>query len=168
MPLLLNHTHPQLNIYNPFTGGFRQFRDGSLVIEEGDPDYEVVMAEAIRNPYITIYETVGTCPVCGQVVGKGQTAAASVQRHLNDAHPEADEQEAVATSNRQVKSRAIWSCDVCRPAQTFEDEEGLQAHNKLIHMGAPTLDSEGNTVDEGAAPRRRRPGEAGIPAATRK
>ncbi len=165
MPLLFNHTHPFLSIYIPATGTFRQFSAGKLEIEEDDPDYEVVMAEAVRNPNIVVYETVGTCPVCGEVVGKGRTAEASVAGHIKVHHPDAADTP-LELPNREVKSKAEFFCDVCRPTQTFLSEEDQRIHVETIHAAKPRLDEDGNVV-EGAAPtRRRRPGEAGIPAAT--
>lgn len=168
MPLLLNYTHPFLSIYIPATGAFRQFESGKLVIEEDDPDYAVVMAEAVRNPNITVYEQVGTCPFCGEVVGKGRTAEASVAAHVNAQHPDRGDGDEVAVLNREVKSRAEFFCDVCRPTQTFLSEEDQRIHVATIHAARPTLDAEGNTVEGEAPTRRRRPGEAGIPAAKRR
>lgn len=54
MALLLNHVNAGLRIFIPATGEVRQFDHGSLVIEEDDPAYGVVMAEALANPNITV------------------------------------------------------------------------------------------------------------------
>jgi hypothetical protein len=54
MAVLLNHVNLGLRIFIPDTGEIRQFDHGSLTIEEDDPAWDVVMAEAQANPNITV------------------------------------------------------------------------------------------------------------------
>jgi hypothetical protein len=54
MAVLLNNINLGYRIFIPDTGEIRQFVQGKLVIEDDDPAYEVVMADAASNPNITI------------------------------------------------------------------------------------------------------------------
>lgn len=149
MARLVNTVTPFLQIYNPATGGFARFHGGLLVIEEGDPNYAVVMAEAARNPSISVMVNSTTCLECGEVFD-GKTAAMKLGAHRKEVHFDswkADKDRDHATEvEREVKSRAGYACDVCRPVQTFGTEEDLAAHVALLHTAPPALDEAGNDV----------------------
>lgn len=134
MATLLNQRHPSFQIYIPDTGAWRKFVDGRLDIEPDDPDYETVMAEAKRNPTIAIYDSVTTCPHCGEPFRtKGE-----LSDHVKEVHFEvwlagfdADHAE---QRNIELKRRASVFCDICVPHQEFPDNDALAAHNKLLHL----------------------------------
>lgn len=169
MTTLINTTEPFLRILNPATGEYAAFSGGRLDIDTDDPNYEVVMREAVRRPTISIHESATTCPNCGEVF-TGKAAKANLGQHRKAVHFElwqADkEAEHAEVMQREVKARAGFACDVCNPVQTFGDEAGLAEHVKLLHTAAPSLDEDGNEV---TGKGKRRPGEvaaAEIPAAT--
>ncbi|HEY6013483.1 MAG TPA: hypothetical protein VIU37_05740, partial [Candidatus Limnocylindrales bacterium] len=66
MTLFINQATPYLRVYNPATEEFAQFQGGKLQLDEDDPDYGVVMAEALRNPAIIILADGVQCPECGE------------------------------------------------------------------------------------------------------
>lgn len=154
MAVLLNHTAPQMRIFIPETGQYREFRGGKLEIDKGDPDYAVVMAEASRNPSIIVYESVTACPLCGEAF-TGKTAAANLAKHKKDVHfseylAEKDEEHAV-TRNAEVKAREGLACDACAPATFHPTAEALALHVTVMHAGSPSMDDEGNIAGERAA-----------------
>lgn len=194
MATLLNYTHPALRIFipnGPAAGTFRVFANGRLDIEDNDPAFETVMAEAVRNPNIIVTQGTATCPWCAEsFTGSESKAKAELSAHEQDKHlPEylaRTDAEAVTVRNALLKDRAGFACDVCRPAQVYGTEENLQEHIRVLHTAKPVLDVEGNIV-EGATPtddagagttteaaktphkRQRRPGEVGeVPAARSK
>ena len=76
--LLINATHPSLRIYDPETREYVAFNHGRLSIDKGDPGYEVAMAEARRNPLISIFNDEGervkaaakyACDICSLPFG---------------------------------------------------------------------------------------------------
>lgn len=162
MAVLLNHVHPEMRILIPGTGQYRNFSGGKLEIEADDPDYSVVMAEASRNPSIVVYESVTTCPWCGEpFAGKG--APMQLGKHEKEAHFEKwaakADAKAAEVRNAEIKARSGFACDQC-PHATFPDEATLALHVQVMHTAAPAMDDEGNTLGEakGAA-------EATVPAA---
>lgn len=174
MPTLINTHTPYLRIYDEPTGTYVQFRGGKLEIDEGDTGYDSVMAEAARNPFISVIVNATTCQYCGEVF-TGKAAKAQAGRHKKDIHfdlwqaeKEIEQATVIAT---EVKARAGYACDVCAPIQTFGTEDDLAAHAKLLHTAPPELDADGNEVDaESGSRSRRRPGEREIsaPAAARR
>jgi hypothetical protein len=48
--LLLNYVNLSLRVYDPVSGEVRQYANGKLEIDESDPCYAVVIAEARANP----------------------------------------------------------------------------------------------------------------------
>ena len=162
MAVLLNHHAPEMRIFIPETGLYREFRGGKLEIDKDDPDYSVVMAEAGRNPSIIVYESVTTCPLCGEAY-TGKTAAANLAKHTKDNHYEAylaekDEEHAV-TRNAEIKKREGVPCDACAPATYHPDDDALALHIQVMHASAPSMDDEGNVKGE------RGSADLGIPAA---
>jgi hypothetical protein len=153
MATLLNHTHPEMRVYVPQTGQYREFRGGKLEIEKDDPDYEVVMAEASRNPSIVVYESVTTCERCGEDF-TGKLAKANLAKHRKEVHPDvvmAEEDAAfLEARNAEIKAREGIPCDLC-PHATFPDAEALALHIKVMHTSAPPMDDEGNLKGGGAA-----------------
>lgn len=152
MPLLLNHVTPFLQIYNPETGDYARFHAGSLQIEADDPNYEVVMAEAQRNPSITIMVSATTCELCGETF-TGKAAAASLGKHRKDAHfaewmADQDARDA-ARRNVELKRRAPHACDVCRPVQEFGSADDLALHVNVVHLQV-NMDEAGNVIGEGS------------------
>lgn len=176
MATLINRVHPALSIWIPFSNDVRQFRGGRLEIEEDDPAYAVVMAEASRNPNIVVITTSAQCEWCGESFS-GSKAKDSLAAHIeavhNDKHVEAQEAAAAAVRNTEAKSRAGIACDVCRPAQVFADEDALAFHIATVHASAPVIGDDGEILAEDGGrttetsrARRRRPGEVdAIPAA---
>jgi len=180
MPVLINTHTPFLKIFDEPTGEYVAFQAGKLEIDEGEPGYEAVMAEAARNPFISVIVNATTCQYCGEVY-TGKTAKAQLGRHKKDIHfdlwqaeKEIEQATLIAT---EVKARAGYACDVCAPVQEFGTEADLAAHVALLHLKAPELDDDGNEVAGGSGdgpggdrPARRRPGEREIsaPAAARR
>jgi len=147
MAILLNTLYPQMRIHIPATGGYRAFLNGKLEIEKDDPDYEVVMAEALRTHSIVVYESVTTCDRCGEVF-TGKAAPMQLGKHRKDAHFDVwlaeKDLEDVLARNAEVKAREGFGCDVCKPATTWPTEEELAIHVKVMHTSSPSLDEEGN------------------------
>lgn len=161
--LLLCHQYPYLRIYNPATGSYVSFTGGKLEISPDDPNYEVVMAEASRNPSIVVYEHILTCEWCGESFTGRTEGRTMLADHIKDVHYDkwresVDEkfgQERIA----ELKSREGFACDACRPAQVFGTERDLQAHMAAIHLARPVIDDDGNILGEaggGGRGRRRR------------
>lgn len=144
-------------------GSYAQFQGGRLDVAEEDPAYARVMAEAVRNPAISIMVNKTTCEYDG-VVFSGDKAAAKLAEHKKEVHfdlwQKEQDLEHAKVQLTEVKARAGYACDVCQPVQTFGDEAGLAEHARLIHANAPDLDAEGNTVGGGGdGDGGRRPGE---------
>jgi len=162
MPLLLCHEFPQLAIYNPDTKVIVQFRGGRLDIEEDDPNYAVVMAEALRNPAIVVYTSATTCDRCGEVFAGG-AAKAQLGKHRKDAHFDVwlaeKEQSEFQVRQVEVKAREGVACEVCRPFQTFPTRDELAAHVRTFHI---ELTPDEERVASSIAEDR---GEGGVPAA---
>jgi hypothetical protein len=168
---LLCNQYPALGVFNPQTGQWIHFQGGKLDIEEGDPMYETVMAEASRNPAIVVYANASTCVHCGETFG----SKAKVEAHVKDVHFDiwiANETGKHAeTINQEVKARSGHFCDACAPNQEFPDEEQLALHVATMHTAAPILNEDGSGTGEAPAKGgRKRPGEvdASVPAATAK
>lgn len=144
-------------------GEYVQFLAGKLELDEDEPGFPEVHAEALRNPGISILVNSTTCELCGEVF-TGRAAKAQFGSHIKRIHPDVwDAEQALAHAksiDRTVKQRAGFACDVCSPVQTFGEADDLAAHVRDLHTAAPELDDDGNDVAGG-----RRPGEAAIPAA---
>lgn len=176
MPTLINTQTPFLRIFDEASGEYVQFRAGKLEIEEDEVGYEAVMAEATRNPSISIIVNETTCQYCGQVF-RGKAAKAQLGGHKKDIHFDLwqaeKEIEQATVIAREVKARAGYSCDVCAPVQTFGSEADLAQHARDLHTAPPELDADGNEVaaaSSGGGGSRRRPGEREVsaPAAARR
>lgn len=150
MAVLLNRVHPNLRILNPATGGYAAFAGGKLVIEDDDPNYEVVMTQANRDPDIIVTTKVTQCPECGEEF-TGKLASMDLGRHRSAIHPiEFDrDREAKAATQRNaiVKRREGFCCDVCAPLQCFGTADDLTLHTRLMH-GAPFVDPDGKGVPD--------------------
>lgn len=151
MALLINNTNPYLQILNPATGAFVRFQAGRLEIAEDDPNYAVAMAWAARDPNIAVIVNETTCPDCGEVfVGSEKKARLDLGAHRKDVHFDkwlADKQAQDAkVTEKEIKSRAGYPCDVCVPIQVFGTAEDLAAHVGLLHTSAPNLDDAGNDL----------------------
>lgn len=151
MALFINNVHPYLQILNPATGEFARFQAGRLEIAEDDPNYAVVMAWATRDPNIAVIVNETTCPDCGEVfVGSEKKARLDLGAHRKDVHFDkwlADKQAQDArVTEKELKSRAGYPCDVCSPIQVFGDPAGLSEHVRLLHTAAPNLDDAGNDL----------------------
>lgn len=159
---LVNTVTPFLKIFIPDTGEYRSFQAGQLEIAEDDPDFEVVKAEALRNPSISIQVNSTTCRYCGEVF-TGKAGAAQLGKHKKAIHFDVWQAEQFieqeATNAKELKARAGFACDVCSPVQTFGTAADLADHVNLLHTAPPEMDDEGNE-------RGGRPGEREIPAAT--
>jgi hypothetical protein len=181
MTTLLNRRHPYLEIYDPADGTWTAFVGGRLDIDQSNPHYAVVMAEASRNPNIVVMEDGTQCVYCGQTF-TGEMAAAALGRHQKEHHPvewlAAKEEARAEQVHLELKSQARHACDICQPLQEFGSEDQLALHMNTVHAGRPVIDSSGNVTDAveppaGEAPaettttRKRRPGEVdpAIPAA---
>lgn len=162
--IFVNSTYPQLRILLE-SGEYAQFIGGKLELDEGDPGFAEVLAEAQRNPSIAIVVNSTTCELCGEVF-EGKAAKAQFTNHMKSIHPavyDAEQELAHARSmEKQVKDRAGYACDVCQPVQTFGTELDLAEHVKLLHTAPPEMDDEGNEKADS-----RRPGEVAVPAARR-
>lgn len=160
MPLLINSTHPGLRIYNPDNGEYAQFTYGRLEIGPDDPNYGTVMAEASRNPFITIVTTATFCPRCG-VPFEGSTAKDDLAAHVKSDHFDtylADLEAAQGSERIQlIKANAGIACDICQPVQVFADADALALHAKVVHASG----EEEAPAPETPSRSRRRPGEVG-------
>lgn len=170
MATLLCNQYPALGVFNPATGQWIHFLGGKLDIDEGDPMYEVVMAEAARNPAIVVFANASTCVHCGETFG----SKAKVEAHVKEAHFDiwlADETGKHAdTVNREVKARSGFFCDACAPNQEFPTEDELALHVATLHTAAPVLNDDGSGDGEAPAKGRKRAEQepAAVPAATAK
>lgn len=53
--LLLNYTNLGIRVYDPASGEFRQYANGKLEIDDGDPCYAAVVAEGRANPDTNVF-----------------------------------------------------------------------------------------------------------------
>ena len=166
MATLICTQYPALAIHIPTDGSWVAFSGGRLEIEEGDANYEFVMAEASRNPAIAVYVNASTCLHCGETFA----AKAKLEAHVKDAHFDkwlADEDAAHSEKRiAEVKARSGVICDACTPPGEYADEDALALHVKVVHAAAPELgDSGAGELGEGsggekpARKGRARPGE---------
>jgi hypothetical protein len=150
--LFINQATPYLRIYNPATEGFAQFQGGKLQLEEGDDDYEVVMAEALRNPAIIVLADGIQCPECGEPF-TGKAAKPQLGQHRKNVHFEkwiADQEgDAAERISVEVKRNQPLACDLCPRLQEFQTAEDLARHVQAVHT-AVDLDDAGNPVGDGA------------------
>lgn len=156
-------------------GDYVQFQGGRLEVPETDPFHGEVMAEASRNSHISVMTNETTCQYCGAVFS-GDKAQKSLATHFKDAHFELwvkqSELDAAIVTQREIKARAGYVCDICAPVQTFGTEADLAEHTRLLHTAPPAMDEDGNETgprhDAGDGDDGRRPGEVDPPkAATR-
>ena len=163
----VNATNANFRVYNPTTGGFAEFVGGRLDLDDDDPNFEVVKAEAERNPLVTILVNETTCPYDGEVFS-GKAAAAQLAAHTQRQHPEVwaakKDLEHAEMKARALKITDGFPCDVCQPVQVFGTKDDLAQHIADLHTQPPALDDEGNTIG-GSEGETRRPGERAIPAA---
>ena len=167
MTKFINTSTPYLRILLP-DGDYAQFQGGKLEIDEDDPGYATVMAEAQSNPSISIMVSATTCEYCGEVF-KGRPAKAQLAKHKKDVHFDLwraeKEIEQATVIDIEVKKRAGFACDVCAPVQTFGSAADLSEHTRLLHTQPPELNDAGEEVGSGSG---RRPGEVEPPAAARR
>jgi hypothetical protein len=163
--IFINTVNPYLRVLiqqGEHAGEYAQFLGGKLELDEGDPGFADVKAEAGRNPNVVVLVNETTCGLCGEVF-TGKAAKAQLGTHVKANHPLVwDAQkalEAATTASRTIKERAGYPCDVCSPVQTFGDEAGLAQHARDFHTQPPEMDDEGNETGT------RRPGETAIPVA---
>lgn len=149
MAVFINTVTPELKIYNPVEDSWFGFTAGRLEIDEGDPNYQWALAEAQRNPAISVHQKATQCPECGDVF-TGRMAAANLGSHRKEIHFDkwlADQEAATAEEREiQIKSREGYACPDCAPVQTFGTAEALALHVREIHAGAPSaaeLESDG-------------------------
>lgn len=151
--LFLCQATPYLRIYNPDTESFAEFKGGKLELEEGDDDYEVVKAEALRNPSITMLTEATQCGFCGEPF-VGKAAAAQLGKHKKEAHFDqwvAEKQhDAEKVVNKEVKGSQPFACDLCLNIAPFRNESDYAAHIKAIHI-ATDVDDEGNVKNGGSS-----------------
>lgn len=149
--LFINQATPYLRIYNPATEDFAQFQGGKLQLDDDHPDYEVVMAEALRNPAIIILADGIQCPECGEPF-TGKAAKPQLGKHRKEVHFDkwvADAEGAAAAAIAvEVKSRQPLACDLCPRLQEFPDKDTLALHVQAVHT-AVDLDDNGNPVGYG-------------------
>lgn len=159
--------YPYLRILRQ-DGEYAQFLGGKLELDEDEPGYAEVLAEAQRNPAVSIHVNSTTCDLCGEVF-EGKNAKSNFAKHVRAIHPDVFDAEQALLHARsveqEVKSRAGFACDVCQPVQTFGSEADLAAHVTLLHTQPPAMDAEGNEIG-GGRDDERRPGEVDpVPAA---
>lgn len=161
MTTFVNTVTPYLRILLP-EGDYAQFHGGRLDLAEDDPAHAAVMAEAIRNPSISVIISAATCLYCGDDF-TGDKAGSKLDGHMKEIHfdlwqkqLELDQAKVV---QKEVKSRAGYACDVCAPIQTFGSADDLAEHAALLHANVPNLGDEGNTVGGSGEDSGRRPGE---------
>lgn len=128
--VLVSRRYPELKIVNPETGEPSRFSRGRLVLEDDDPNYDVVMRVATTEPYIAILADGLACPVCYEAF-PGKMGEARLAKHLKNEHP--DNHEPVTVGVAVVKPAAEFSCEVCNPAVVFETDEALAEHTALVH-----------------------------------
>jgi len=166
--LFLCQVTPYLRVYNPATGGFAAFAGGRLELDEGDGDYEVVKAEALRNPSIIMLTEATQCPYCSEPF-TGKAAAAHLGKHKKDAHfnewaKEKQAEQPLVTV--EVKGRQPYACDLCVNIAPFPSEDALAIHIRAIHI-ATEIDDDGNVAGSGEGGERQAGTVPAEPAAAR-
>lgn len=150
MATFQHRTSAAFRVLNPVSGAWAQFVGNRLDIDESDPNFPFVAAEAARNPEIIAIATGLQCPYCGDVFS-GKTGRANRSNHIAANHPnEADAEldaDHAAVKLQIVKAREGFACDVCQPVQTFGTEADLAAHVRLLH-GSPFVNADGKGVPE--------------------
>ncbi len=146
--LFICQTNPYLRVYNPATESFALFIGGKLELDEDHPDYEVVKAEALRNPAIVMLTEAVQCHLCGEPF-TGKAAKAQLGKHRKDVHfgewvaeKQAEQDEVIRA---EVKSRAPHACDLCPRAQEFPDEASLVLHVRAVHTNVSDEDLSGGS-----------------------
>lgn len=163
MATLICTQFPSLSIYQPADGSWIQFRGGRLDIEDDDPNYAVVMAEAASNPAIAVYVNASTCIHCGETFASKK----ALDGHVKDVHfaeyLAAEDAAHAETRIALIKEREGFACDIC-PHAEFGTAEDLSLHVQAIHTAPPDLGDAGagSLGPEGAG------GEDGKPKARRK
>lgn len=149
--LFLCQTTPYLRVYDPESEEFIAFSGGKLQMDESDPGYAAVMAEALRNPAIVILADGVQCPECGEPFA-GKAAKPQLGKHRKEVHfekwvadQEAANAEAIAV---EVKRRQPHACDLCPRVQEFGSADELAVHVAAVHT-ATELDDDGNPVGSG-------------------
>lgn len=159
--LFICQVNPYLRVYNPETEGFAEFKGGKLQLDPGDEDYEVVLAEAKRNPSIVILTEATICPECGEAFA-GKAAPVQLGQHRKEAHFEAwvadKEKQQDTTKLTEVKHQSPHPCDLCSPMQSFRSADELAVHIRAIHLTVD-VDESGNVHGEGSGPASKAPAE---------
>lgn len=146
MATLINQTHPGYEILNPETGQWVKFEGGRLDIEDDDPNYAVVMAEAGRNPSIAVYASVSTCVYCGEDFASKDKLAKHVKETHFEKWLEAQDAEHATTRQAEIKAREPFPCDAGCPLGTaFPTEEERSLHYQVMHAAPPTDSGDGDT-----------------------
>lgn len=151
--LFICQANPYLRVYNPYTGDFALFSGGKLELEEGHPDFEVVKAEALRNPSIVMLTEATQCALCGEPF-TGKAAGAQLGQHKKAAHfaewVAAKQQEQEQVVQREVKSRQPHACDLCPRLAEFGSADDLAVHVKAAHIDVQ-VDDDGNVLGDGGS-----------------
>lgn len=142
--------YPAFRIYDSASDTVVQFQGGKLELEEDDPRYALVAAEALRNPAIIAVQNATTCPHCGEVfvgsAAKMQLGAHRKAVHFNEWLADKVGADAEET-NTLVAGRAGFPCLDCPPGQqTFGTEADLALHARSFHATAPRLTESGETI----------------------
>jgi len=146
--LFICQTYPYLRVYNPETEDFAQFQGGKLQLDPGDADFEVVKAEALRNPAIVMLVEAVQCPDCGEPF-TGKAAGAQLGKHRKDAHFDrwVADRESEQVTTREVKGRQPHACDLCPRVQEFGSADALAIHVRAVHLTVD-VDDNGNVFGE--------------------
>lgn len=127
---------------NPISLEAAQFVNRRLDIDEAEPMYQWVAAEAARNPEIIVMATGVQCPECGELfpgtIGKAQLGQHRKANHFNEWQADREAVHAAETI-AILKERAPFACDVCKPLQQFGDEATLNLHTRLIHSAPASV-----------------------------
>jgi hypothetical protein len=145
--LFICQTYPYLRIYDPATEEIIQFQAGKLQLDPGDRGFEVVKAEALRNPSIVMLVEAVQCPECGEPF-TGKAAGAQLGKHKKEAHFEkwVTDKEAEQVQTREVKGRQPHACDLCPRVQEFGSADELAIHVRAVHLSVD-VDDNGNVFD---------------------
>jgi len=148
--LFICQTYPYLRIYDPGTGEFVQFQGGKLQLDPGDRGFEVVKAEALRNPAIVMLVEAVQCPDCGEPF-TGKAAGAQLGKHRKDAHFDrwVSDREAEQVTTKEVKGRQPHACDLCPRVQEFGSADELAIHVRAVHLTVD-VDDNGNVFSDDA------------------
>lgn len=150
--LFICSTYPYLRVFDPGSEEFIQFQGGKLELDEGDPGFDAVFAEAQRNPAIQVLTSAIQCPHCGEAFA-GKTAKANLATHIKAVHFEkwvegkqAEDAEAI---NREIIKRSPYACDQCPRLQEFQTADDLAFHVQQVHERVD-IDDNGNVQGEGS------------------